>query len=74
MRSKRILGAVVVVPRGLHGRPGGPQEFRPTLQKIKDTGTIDLGYRETLKPGEIMRVTVLRDGRAVDLQTPWTGQ
>jgi serine protease Do len=29
---------------------------------------------ETLKPGEIMRVNVLRDGRVVELQTPWTGQ
>ena len=29
---------------------------------------------ETLKPGEIMRVNVLRDGRVVELQTAWTGQ
>jgi serine protease Do len=29
---------------------------------------------ETLKPGEIMRVNVLRDGRVVELQTPWRGQ
>lgn len=55
MRSKRILGAVVVVLGVSMVGPAAPQEFRPTL-------------------GEIMRVTVLRDGRAVDLQTPWTGQ
>jgi len=29
---------------------------------------------ETLKPGEDMLVTVLRDGRVVELATKWTGR
>ena len=30
--------------------PAAGQEIRPTLDKIKDSGTIHLGYRETSRP------------------------
>jgi hypothetical protein len=46
------------------------QEIRPTLDKIKETGTIQLG---TLKPCDELRATVLRDEKVVELTMKWTG-
>ena len=30
--------------------PAAAQEIRPTLDKVKETGVIHLGYRETSRP------------------------
>ena len=50
MRGKAVLVMVVVTLGVSVVGPAASQEFRPTLQKIKETGTIDLGYRETSPP------------------------
>ena len=50
MRGKAVLVVVVVTLGVSVVGPAASQEFRPTLQKIKETGTIDLGYRETSPP------------------------
>lgn len=43
------VGAALALWCALAG-PAGAQEFTPTLQKIKDSGAINLGYRETSLP------------------------
>jgi glutamate/aspartate transport system substrate-binding protein len=50
MRSTGVLVAVGVALGVSVVGPAAPQEFRPTLQKINETGSIDLGYRETSPP------------------------
>ena len=47
--ARRACPFLVVLAVAMAGSAGA-QEFRPTLQKIKETGSIDLGYRETSPP------------------------
>jgi ABC-type amino acid transport substrate-binding protein len=42
--------AICVVLLALAVDPASGQEIRPTLDKIKETGSIQLGYRETSRP------------------------
>jgi ABC-type amino acid transport substrate-binding protein len=46
MRCGPAICAVLLVLAG----PAAGQELRPTLDKIKETGAIQLGYRETARP------------------------
>lgn len=46
MRSGLAVGVVLLALAG----PAAGQEIRPTLDKIKETGVIQLGYRETSRP------------------------
>jgi hypothetical protein len=70
---------ICVVLLALAG-PASGQEIRPTLDKIKETGVVQLGYRETSRPfsfrgneGEELPVTVLRGDKIVELKTIFTG-
>src|ERR1700675_4694696 len=49
MLSIRSGLAICVVLLALAG-PAAGQEIRPTLDKIKETGVVQLGYRETSRP------------------------
>jgi len=42
--------AICVVLLAMAAGPAAGQEIRPTLDKIKETGVIQLGYRETSRP------------------------
>ena len=42
--------AICVVLLALAAGPAAGQEIRPTLDKIKETGVLQLGYRETSRP------------------------
>jgi len=46
MRSGLLMCVVLIALAG----PAAAQELRPTLDKIRETGTIQLGYRETSRP------------------------
>ena len=48
--SMRSALAICVVLLALAADPAAGQEIRPTLDKIKETGAIQLGYRETSRP------------------------
>jgi ABC-type amino acid transport substrate-binding protein len=67
MRSRGILVVIVVAFEVSLVGPAGSQEFRPTLQKIKETGSIDLGYRETSPPLSFRDKDGKPTGYAVDL-------
>jgi glutamate/aspartate transport system substrate-binding protein len=47
--------------------PAATQELRPTLDKIKETGTINLGYRETSRPLSFAGKDGKPTGYSVDL-------
>ena len=47
--------------------PALPQEIRPTLDKIKETGAIQLGYRETSRPFSFLGNDGQPAGYSVDL-------
>ena len=47
--------------------PAAAQEIRPTLDKIKETGTIQLGYRETSRPFSFVGSDGKPAGYSVDL-------
>ena len=47
MRQVITLGAVLL---SVAAGPAAGQEIRPTLEKIKETGVVQLGYRETSRP------------------------
>jgi len=55
-----------VIMLGLAGSAGA-QEIRPTLDKIKDTGAIQLGYRETSRPFSFLGTDGNPAGYSVDL-------
>ena len=46
MRSELAIGGVLLALAG----PAAGQEIRPTLDKIRETGVVQLGYRETSRP------------------------
>src|SRR4030095_10825566 len=54
-RARAVIGsmrcglAICAALLGLTG-PAAGQEIRPTLDKIKETGVIQMGYRETARP------------------------
>jgi glutamate/aspartate transport system substrate-binding protein len=48
--SMRSGLAICVVLLAMAADPAAAQEIRPTLDKIKETGAIQLGYRETSRP------------------------
>ena len=43
------------------------QEIRPTLDKLKQTGVANLGYRETSRPFSFVRTDGKPAGYSVDL-------
>ena len=47
--------------------PAAGQEFRPTLEKIKETGGIQLGYRETSRPFSFRGADGQPAGFSIDL-------
>ena len=49
MRSS-LIAAVLLLAAGLAALPAGAQELTGTLKKIKDTGSITLGHRESSIP------------------------
>jgi hypothetical protein len=47
--------------------PAAGQEIRPTLDKLKQTGVANLGYRETSRPFSFVRTDGKPAGYSVDL-------
>jgi glutamate/aspartate transport system substrate-binding protein len=47
--------------------PAAAQEIRPTLDKVKETGVIHLGYRETSRPFSFVGTDGKPAGYSVDL-------
>jgi glutamate/aspartate transport system substrate-binding protein len=62
------LGIAVGV-LALVAAPTGAQEVRPTLDKIKETGVINLGYRETSAPFSFVDKDGKPAGYSIDLCT-----
>jgi ABC-type amino acid transport substrate-binding protein len=63
MRSRLAICVVLLVLAG----PAAGQEIRPTLSKIKETGVIQLGYRETARPFSFRGSDGQPTGFSVDL-------
>ena len=63
MTSALLAFAILL---GLAG-PAVAQEIRPTLDKIKETGAIQLGYRETSRPFSFVGTDGQPAGYSVDL-------
>lgn len=53
--------------------PAAGQEIRPTLDKIKETGVIQLGYRETSRPFSFRGIDGQPAGFSIDLCTEVAG-
>src|SRR4030095_2495843 len=69
----RLIGfAICVVLLAMAG-PAAGQEIRPTLDKIKETGVIQLGYRETSRPFSFRGSDGQPAGFSVDLCTRVAG-
>src|SRR5262245_35308128 len=64
--SMRYVLATSVLLVALAG-PAVAQEIRPTLDKIKETGTIQLGHRETSRPFSFLAKDGKPAGYSVDL-------
>lgn len=63
MRSGLVTCILVLTIAG----PAATQELRPTLDKIKETGAINLGYRETSRPLSFAGKDGKPTGYSVDL-------
>jgi ABC-type amino acid transport substrate-binding protein len=63
MRSGFAVAAILLV---LAGVPGA-QEIRPTLEKIREAGVIQLGHRETSRPFSFLDKEGKPAGYVVDL-------
>jgi ABC-type amino acid transport substrate-binding protein len=61
--------AIHALLRALAVGPAAGQELRPTLDKIKETGTIHLGYRESSRPFSFLGSDGQPVGFSVDLCT-----
>jgi len=62
MRSLLAASALLVL-----AGPAVAQEIRPTLDKIKETGAVSLGYRETSRPFSFLDADGKPTGYSVDL-------
>jgi glutamate/aspartate transport system substrate-binding protein len=51
--------------------PAISQEIRPTLDKIKETGVVQLGYRETSRPFSFLGTDGQPAGYSIDLCCRW---
>ena len=65
MTSALLACAILLALAG----PVAAQEIRPTLDKIKETGAILLGYRETSRPFSFLGTDGQPAGYSVDLCT-----
>jgi glutamate/aspartate transport system substrate-binding protein len=65
MKPRSVLVTCVFL-LGLAG-PAAAQEIRPTLDKIKETGTIQLGHRDTSRPFSFVGTDGQPAGYSVDL-------
>ena len=63
MRHGRATGLLLLALAG----PAAAQEIRPTLDKIKETGAIHLGHRETSRPFSFLGSDGQPAGYSVDL-------
>lgn len=62
MRAALAIAVVLAV-----AGPATGQEIRPTLDKLKETGVIHLGYRETSRPFSFFGSDGQPAGYSVDL-------
>ncbi len=67
------LAICVVLLALVAAGPAAGQEIRPTLDKIKETGAIQLGYRETSRPFSFRGSDGQPAGFSVDLCTQVAG-
>ena len=63
MRTSALALVVLLAAAG----PAMAQEIRPTLDKVKETGVIHLGYRETARPFSFLGSDGKPTGYSVDL-------
>jgi glutamate/aspartate transport system substrate-binding protein len=71
--SMRSAPAICIALVALAAGPAAGQEIRPTLDKIKETGAIQLGYRETSRPFSFRGSDGQPVGFSVDLCTQVAG-
>ncbi|MGH7305212.1 MAG: amino acid ABC transporter substrate-binding protein [Candidatus Rokuibacteriota bacterium] len=71
MRSRLAMSVVVLL--AVAAGPAAGQEIRPTLDKIKETGAIQLGYRETSRPFSFRGSDGQPAGFSIDLCTQVAG-
>lgn len=62
-----IFGAVALVAPAMFGAPAGAQELTGTLQKIKETGTIVMGIRDSSVPFSYIDDKQKPIGYAIDI-------
>src|SRR5262245_13521193 len=67
MRSSMRYGPASRLLLVVLGGPVVGQEIRPTLDKIKETGTVSLGHRETSRPFSFLDADGKPTGYSVDL-------
>jgi ABC-type amino acid transport substrate-binding protein len=63
----RLAFPIVAVLLAMAAGPAAGQEIRPTLDKIKETGAIQLGYRETSRPFSFRGADGQPAGFSIDL-------
>ena len=61
-----LVGAPICVSLGLTG-PAAAQEIRPTLDKVKETGVVQVGYRERSRPFSFVGDDGRPAGYSIDL-------
>jgi len=71
--SMRSALAICVALLALAAGPAAGQEMRPTLDKIKETGAIQLGYRDTSRPFSFRGSDGQPAGFSIDLCTQVAG-
>jgi ABC-type amino acid transport substrate-binding protein len=73
VRGRPSMVVLVSIAWLLTAVAAAAQEIRPTLDKIRETGSIDLGYREAAAPFSFLDKDGKPAGYSVDLcqQTPW---
>jgi len=62
-----IRSALAIIALLATAAPTAAQEIRPTLDKIKETGAITLGYRETSRPFSFVGTDGQPTGYSIDL-------
>jgi hypothetical protein len=62
-----LVAVVILLLLQAGGAPVGAQEIRPTLEKIRETGVIQLGFRETSPPFSFLDKDRKPTGYVVDL-------
>ena len=67
MSIRTVVALLALLATAATAAPAAAQEIRPTLDKIKETGLITLGYRETSRPFSFVGTDGQPTGYSIDL-------